>query len=118
MDHWDKLLPNLITPKSGPLPQMASLIDANRALIRRLPQGYLKRAHWLRAGHALMTAAETGRSIDAAWAYEAIVAALDTEGWLTRSDTKPSRLLTQIRLANIKRLSRVLDTRLRRKFDL
>jgi len=50
---------------------------------RRLPQGFLKHPHWLRAGKALVTAAETGQSSDVECAYDAIVAALDEEGWLS-----------------------------------
>jgi hypothetical protein len=84
MDNWDKPLTYVITPKSGPLQKMESLLDANRALIGELPRGYLKRAHWLRAGHALVTAAETGMRIHIEWAFEGIVAALDEEGWLSR----------------------------------
>jgi hypothetical protein len=80
---WQKPLVGVITPKSGPLPRMVTLIDANRALVGELPQGYLKRPHWLRAGKALVTAAETGQSSDVERAYEAIVAALDEEGWLS-----------------------------------
>jgi hypothetical protein len=72
-----------ITPKSGPLSRMVTLIDADRALVGELPQGYLKRPHWLRAGKALVTAAETGQSSDVECAYEAIVAALDEEAWLS-----------------------------------
>src|ERR1700739_2801387 len=82
MDHWRRPLPYVITPKSGPLPQMLSLIDANRAL-GQLPRGYLRRAHWMRAGHALVIAANTGGSRAIEWAFEALVAALDKEGWLT-----------------------------------
>jgi hypothetical protein len=84
MDHWDKLLTYLVTPKSGPLPQMSTLLDANRAL-QNLPKGYLKRPHWLTAGKLLLTAAETGQSSDIKEAFEAIVSALNQEGWLTRS---------------------------------
>ena len=93
MDYWNKPLTSLITPKSGPLPQMASLLDANRALIDKLPRGYLKRAHWLRAGQALLTAAETGESGDIEMAFEAIFEALSKEGWLSRgiSITAPLR---------------------------
>ena len=80
---WQKPLVGVITPKSGPLPRMVTLIDANRALVGELPHGYLKRPHWLRAGKALVTAAETGQSSDVEYAYEAIVAALDEEGWLS-----------------------------------
>jgi hypothetical protein len=80
---WQKPLVGVITPKSGPLSRMVTLIDANRSLVGELPQGYLKRPHWLRAGKALVTAAETGESSDVECAYEAIVAALDEEGWLS-----------------------------------
>ena len=88
MDHWDEPLAYVITPKSGPLRKMVSLLDANRALIGELPKGYLKRAHWLRAGQALVTAAETGGSKDIEWAFEAIVAALDEEGWLPQGASR------------------------------
>jgi hypothetical protein len=93
MDHWDEPLTYVITPKSGPLRKMVSLLDANRALIGELPRGYLKRAHWLKAGQALVTAAGTGGSRDFEWAFEAIVAALDEEGWLPRgvSRAQPPR---------------------------
>jgi len=89
MDHWDEPLTYVITPKSGPLRKMVSLLDANRALTGELPKGYLKRAHWLRAGQVLMTAAETGVSRDIEWAFEAIVAALAEEGWFTRCAVEP-----------------------------
>jgi len=82
VDYWDKPLPFVIAPKSGPLPQMASLLDANRALIGNLPEGYLKRPHWLMAGQALVTAAETGELKDIQLAFECIVDALNEEGWL------------------------------------
>jgi len=88
MDYWDQPLTFVITPKSGPLPQMSSLLDANRALTGNLPHGFLKRPHWLRAGQALMTAAETGESRNIDRAFETIVIALDEEGWLLR-DVSP-----------------------------
>jgi hypothetical protein len=56
MADWDTLLTFVITPKSGPLRKMVTLHDAQQALIADLPPGYLKRAHWLRAGKALVTA--------------------------------------------------------------
>ncbi len=84
MDYWDRPLTYVITPKSGPLPQMSSLLDANRALTGNLPKGFLKRPHWLRAGQALVFAAETGDSADIKVAFESIVVALVEEGWLTR----------------------------------
>ncbi len=52
----------------------------------------MRRAHWLKAGKALVTAAETGKRKDIEWAFEAIVAALDEEGWLPQgvSRARPS----------------------------
>ena len=89
MDYWDEPLTCVITPKSGPLPQMYSLLDANRALTGNLPHGFLKRRHWLKAGQALMTAAETGASSDIDRAFETIVIALDEEGW-SSGDISPA----------------------------
>jgi len=82
MADWDKLLTFVITPKSGPLRKMVRLSDAQQALIADLPSGFLRRAHWLTAGKALVTAAETGKPKDIEWTFESIVAALDAEGWL------------------------------------
>jgi len=82
MADWDTRLTFVITPKSGPLRKMVRLRDVQQALIADLPSGFLRRAHWLKAGKALVTAAETGMSKDIEGAFEAIVAALDEEGWL------------------------------------
>jgi hypothetical protein len=82
MADWGTLLTFVIAPKSGPLRKMVRLHDVQQALIADLPPGYLKRPHWLRAGQALVAAAETGKRRDIEWAFESIVAALDEEGWL------------------------------------
>ena len=82
MADWNTRLTFAITPKSGPLRKMVRLRDAQQALIADLPPGYLKRVHWLRASACLVTAAETGKPRDIEWAFEAIVAALEEEGWL------------------------------------
>ena len=92
MDYWDKPLPLAVMPESGPLPLMVTLLDVNRALIGKLPQGYLKRAHWLKAGQTLVTAAQTGEPRDLQSAFEAIVEALNKEGWLKRSIPAPKPL--------------------------
>ncbi len=81
MDYWHKCFKHPITPKRGPMPQMFSLIDAKRAFLE-LPQGFLRPPHWLRAGHALLAASQTGGLIDIQWAFDTIVAAADEEGWL------------------------------------
>jgi len=62
------------------MPQMSSLVDARGAFLE-LPQRFLRRPHWLRAGKALLTASQTGRLIDIQWAFDTLVAAVDEEGW-------------------------------------
>jgi hypothetical protein len=82
--HWEKRLAYKITPKSGPLRSMETLLDANRGLSRDLPAGYLRRRPWLEAGKILVEAAETGANSVIHEATERLVAALETEGWMTR----------------------------------
>ena len=88
MADWDTRLTFVITPKSGPLRKMVWLHDAQQALIADLPPGYLKRVHWLRASACLVSAAETGKPRDIEWAFEAIVAALEEEGWLPQGASR------------------------------
>jgi hypothetical protein len=88
MDYWHKSFKYPITPKCGPMPQMSSLVDARGAFLE-LPQGFLRRPHWLRAAKALLTASQTGRPIDIQWAFDTLVAAVDEEGWF---DLRMSRL--------------------------
>ena len=82
MADWDTLLTFVISPKSGPLRKMVTLHDCQQAIIADLPTGFLRRAHWLKAGKALVTAAEIGKPSDIECVFDAIVAALDEEGWL------------------------------------
>ena len=88
MADWDTPLTFVITPKSGPLRKMVRLGDAQQALIADLPPGYLRRPHWLKAGKALVTAAETGKPSDIECVFDAIVAALDKEGWLPQGASR------------------------------
>ena len=88
MADWDTLLTFVIAPKSGPLRKMVTLRDAQQALIADLPPGFLRRAHWLRAGKALVTAAETGKPSDIECVFDSIVAALDEEGWLPQGASR------------------------------
>jgi hypothetical protein len=64
----------------------------------------LRRPHWLRAGHALLAASQTGRPIDIQWAFDTIVAAVDEEGWfdLGRENitTEPHRLDCWMKVKN------------------
>ena len=82
--HWQKELAYTITPKSGPMRRMESLLDANRALVQDLPPGFIKTPHWLRVGNLLVHAAESGRAADILEATETLVNEIDHQGWMTR----------------------------------
>jgi hypothetical protein len=80
--YWNKDLTYWITPKSGPIRSMETLLDANHALSRDLPRTFLKRPHWLGAGALLVRAAETGRDKDIRRATDGLVKAIEHEGWM------------------------------------
>ena len=81
--HWDKQLAYRISPKSGPLRAMETLLDANHALSHDLPPGALSRDHWRAAGWRVVNAARTGDHLEVVMATELIVTALVYEGWMT-----------------------------------
>jgi hypothetical protein len=83
--HWEKKLSYTITPKSGPMRSMETLLDANHALSQDLPMGHLRRRHWLDAGKVLVEAAETGSTPIIREATEKILSALEVEGWMSRA---------------------------------
>jgi hypothetical protein len=64
---------------------MQTLLDANRAMSKDLPFGYLRRRHWLTAGEAVVNAAETGTEKDIKIATDGLLNALEAEGWMTRA---------------------------------
>jgi hypothetical protein len=82
--HWNKELTYWITPKSGPMRGMATLIDANHALSRDLPSGYLKRVHWTDVANLLVQAAESGHEEDVRIATDELLRAVEQEGWMDR----------------------------------
>jgi hypothetical protein len=82
---WDSPLTYVITPKSGPVRAMQTLQDARSAMIHDLPPGSTKRLHWLHAGQRVVAASESGLQEDIRIATDALVAALDAEGWMSRS---------------------------------
>jgi hypothetical protein len=82
---WSCDLAFPITPKSGPLRAIDTLLDASRAMTRELPAGYLKRPHWREAGWAVIKAVDSGQAEDIKQATELLVRAVDSEGWLQRS---------------------------------
>jgi hypothetical protein len=80
--HWQKELAYTITPKSGPMRSMETLLDANRALVQDLPRAIFKTPHWHRAGSLLVLAAETGRPVDIREATEKLLEVIDRQGWM------------------------------------
>jgi hypothetical protein len=82
--HWNKELTYWITPKSGPMRGMTTLIDANHALSRDLPSGYLKLVHWVDVANLLVQAAESGRDEDVRIATDELLRAVEQEGWMDR----------------------------------
>ena len=82
--HWNKELAYTITPKSGPMRGMETLIDANHALSKDLPLAYLRRRHWLDAGTLVVQAATTGDDEDVQLATDELLRAVEHEGWMTR----------------------------------
>jgi hypothetical protein len=81
--HWNKELAYWITPKSGPMRGMETLIDANHALSQDLTKFYLKRPHWIEAGKLVVQAAETGSEQDVQIATDELLRAIEIEGWMT-----------------------------------
>ena len=89
--YWNKELTYWITPKSGPIRSMETLLDANHALSQDLPRTFLKRPHWLLAGALLVLAAETGSAQDIQGATDGLLSAIELEGWMSRvHSTAPS----------------------------
>jgi hypothetical protein len=82
--YWQKPLGFRISPKSGPLRSMDTLLDANQALLNDLPKGYMRRAHWLAAASLLVRAAESGGDHDVELATDVLLKAIEQEGWMTR----------------------------------
>jgi hypothetical protein len=80
---WTSALPYPINPKSGPVRKLATLADARGALIYDLPVDKKKARHWLTAGLLVVAASESGASADIHAAAEALVNALDAEGWMS-----------------------------------
>ena len=80
---WDKPLAYEITPKSGPVRRLTTLADVRTAMVHDLQPGATKQPHWLHAGMLLVAASESGSTADIRIATDALIEALDTEGWLS-----------------------------------
>ena len=97
---WSKQLAFTITPKSGPMRSMETLLDANRAISEDLPKGSSKRHQWFSAGTLLVRASITGSTADIQKATDALVKALDSEGWMSRGVSTPVLLRSSSRLSS------------------
>jgi hypothetical protein len=81
---WKAELAYFVTPKSGPMRPMVTLRDANHALLDDLPARCRHQRHWFRVGRLVMAAAAEGSSrLDLMLATDALVMALEIEGWMT-----------------------------------
>jgi hypothetical protein len=100
---WNAELAYFVTPKSGPMRPMVTLRDANHALLDDLPARCRHQRHWFRVGRLLMGAVAEGSSrLDLMLATDALVMALEIEGWMTwqprlsrADDQKSAALLPQ-----------------------
>jgi hypothetical protein len=86
---WNAELAFLVTPKSGPLRPMRTLVDAARTLVDDLPQTYRRRSYWISVRQFVLRAAGTGSALDIRLATDALVCALELEGWMTRAPVVP-----------------------------
>ena len=80
---WENPLTYEIAPRSGPMRRLATLADVRTAMVYDLPPGSTKKPHWLRAGMLVVAAAEGGSLNDVRKATDAVVEAVDAEGWMT-----------------------------------
>jgi hypothetical protein len=80
---WDVPLTYEITPKSGPMRRLTTLADVRSAMVHDLPPGGTRRPHWLHAGMLIVAASESGDVNDVRVATDALIEALDIEGWLS-----------------------------------
>jgi hypothetical protein len=89
MSVWSEPLPFPIVPKSGPMRSMQRLSQVNRALTKDLPFRLLCQPRWQHAARLVIQATATGRADDIQSAYDGMIDALDSEGWMT---AEPVRL--------------------------
>src|SRR3954454_12360158 len=105
MSVWSEPFPCPIAPKSGPMRRMETLSQMNKALTKDLPFKQLCQPRWQQAARLVVHAAATGMGEDIHSACEAVVEALDNEGWMTAERARPrlgaeiSRELSRILIA-------------------
>lgn len=82
--NWSNELAYYVTPKSGPMRPMETLLDANRALLDDLSPAIRRRPHWVAVKRLLLAAATSAEPVDIRLATDGLVRALEAEGWMTR----------------------------------
>ncbi len=82
---WDTPLLYTVTPKSGPMRSMSTLLDVNRALTTDLPRGSLKEPRWRKLAALVVRASETGDDKDIDAVTCELVFALTKAGWMERA---------------------------------
>jgi hypothetical protein len=90
--HWNLPLTYFITPKSGPLRGLRTLIDANRAILYDLPAALRKQSHWLSAAKLLVSASESGDRTMISAATDALVVAIENEGWMSSAQNDEAQV--------------------------
>jgi hypothetical protein len=83
--NWTSELTHDVTPKSGPMRAMRPLRDVNYAFLEDLTPQCRYRRHWFAVGRLLMAAANGGGRLDIMLATDALLMALEVEGWMTRA---------------------------------
>lgn len=81
---WDAELSYFVTPKSGPMRAMRTLRDVTQAFLDDLPREIRYQPHWQMLGRLLRAAATTRSAVAIRIATDALVRALEREGWMKR----------------------------------
>src|SRR5689334_22923784 len=81
---WDTPLPYIVTPKSGPMRSMSTLVDVSRALTTDLPRGSLKEPCWRDLATLVLLASQSGLRRDIEAVTSELIFALTKAGWMER----------------------------------
>ena len=86
--HWHDQLAYTISPRSGPLRRMETLLDANQALVNDLPKGFLQQPRWQSVARCHVLASETGAEPDIREVTDIMLDAVEREGWRARPEAE------------------------------
>lgn len=93
---WNIELAYFVTPKSGPMRAMRTLGDVNRAYLDDLTARRRLGRHWFAVGRLLMEAAKSGSRVYVMLVTDALVMALEIEGWMSREPRVRPTMLREI----------------------